>query len=392
MSTAKALKFPESGQRLLLVQRSTQLNANLGGCLSAIRKELGSSVAVGVSVPLARLTPSKTKERVSELGKAPVVLLDPELWSHPAQIETKRTRLREWNWLDEAPAAPNPEWIGRLFDEQLTAGATHLMSPNGLVSTTRAEQSIETAMEFVRAGRSVAGSRAMFVNLTLDANWLRRPDLRALLLNAMVDSNETLWHLRFWWDSLPKPYAQLADAEVLEGYKAVCGVAAGERRSAIIANADLVGWMCCGWGAAGFSTGTGGAERSFTKPKRMGGRPGVPPPPIVPRYFERTTLGFASMSSHAALLGLDGYLHCDCVFCVQMGARDRRSSKWTKELAGYHYLVQVARLTAALGSAPLGTVQREVKRASAAVVKASELAIPATDRSPHLEAWGRLLR
>lgn len=149
---------------------------------------------------------------------------------------------------------------------------------------------IDRAMEFVDTSRDVVGDKPMFVNLTLDAQWLSDKQLRAVLLQPIVDSPEKHWYLRFWWPMIANRYGQLTDKNVLDGYRVLSRTAALERKRLFLPNAGLTGWVMTGLGATGFSTGTSWTDQAFARERRMGGVKGRPSPPRIPRMFDRALL------------------------------------------------------------------------------------------------------
>lgn len=272
-----------------------------------------------------------------------------------------------------------------MLDAQNSAGANVFLSASGWVAGLNGIQELSDAMAFVDATRQELGADdPMFVNLTLHSEWLRRPRLRAALLQEVVEHPEPLWWLRFMWPALrPTNYVELADRALLEGYKELAQVAKSESKTLFLPNSGLTGWFATALGASGFSTGMSGTERAYLDLPPQEGSAGV----AKQRFFERSVLHTILMADRGPLTRQSTYVACTRQYCRQLRAA------YHKREEQLHYLFNVAELTGALGrTGRRGTARRLVLDAVAFNNALPGNAALVQESNPrHLDDWDALL-
>ncbi|SDO34228.1 hypothetical protein SAMN05660199_01755 [Klenkia soli] len=387
---------------LLLLAKSAQKAGHLPEVAQVATRVTGGAVGVGVVLRLPSHTAAAAAAFLARFGSSPVRLADPDLYrapSHGSPDKAIGVRTVKWHpWLANAPApssSTDTAWVGTVLQKQIDAGATVMLSATGWVGATNGAIELGHARRWVAASRAAARpSTPMFVNLTMDRAWLTDSNLRSLLLQELVESNERLWYLRFRWPVTNPRYGQLRDAAVLDGYKLLAVTAALEGKVLVLPNSGLTGWVATALGATGFSTGMSWGEQAYADPRIVSARKGEPPPPPTLRLFERSLLHTVDHASHVALMAQQDYLLCRCRYCQALGAHTQSPARWDRETAGLHYLLRVARLTAMLnGPARRTEATREVLRAQQFLkATATTAAAPTGNNAPaHLSEWYRLL-
>lgn len=376
---------------MFIVHKSYQHSQHIPELLGVARRQVGTAAGLGVAVRLPMMSEEGAATYLGSCASAPLKIADPEIYTipgtgSPAAQPSRATTYH--SWMGAVPAQADPAWVRTVLDTQAAAGANVFLSASGWVDDTNGRQQLAAAMDWVRATRSELADEPMFVNLTLATGWLRDTRLRAALKQEIVESNEDLWWLRFYWPIVEPRYGQLVEPALLEGYRDLATTAALEDKIVVFPNSGLTGWMTTAWGAQGFSTGTSWTEQMFGAQPIRRSSPGKPKAAPVERYFDRTVLHTLPYAVHLPLRGQPNHLTCGCRFCRRLA----QMNTYDQPTADLHYLLQCANLTATLnGRRPGLRALRQVRNARA-FVKALPTPLAGSARPLQLPVWENLLR
>lgn len=377
----------------VLVHKSHQYADRLPEVLGYARRQARSRCSVGLVVPL-RQSGDAVRTFVAGFPQTAVRFVDPEIHLHPDHYdEALATSARNWPHLN-APvgAATDAAWSAEQLLLQARAGATVLLTPTGKVEESNAVASLNDAMRRITTARNVVGDAPLFANLTFDNRWLTRRDLLDQLLEEIVDSNERHWYLRFRWPIVEPAYGQLADEQILDGYKELTTVCSDEGKVVLFPQSDLTGWAMTALGAAGFGTATSRGDRQFADQRFIASRPGQTRPEPKKRYFSRSVLHTLEQPTHELLTAERGYRRCRCRWCRALGPDRVAPTSWDRRLVGYHHVQKTVMLTAALDGDPRRQARRRIRTAERFVNRLPpQLELTGDDRPRHLPAWSRLL-
>lgn len=371
---------------MFVVHRSHRHARHLPELLSVARRRVRGKAGLGVAVRLPRMTPASARTFLDGCSAATMKIADPELFTldgsdSPSEPYSKAHE--RYSWAGTIPTAPDPAWARQVLASQRDAGANVFLSASGWVPETNGRTQLAAAMAWVRTSRAEAGNDPMFVNLTMSHKWLTDTTLRNALKQELVESNESLWWLRFYWPIVDPRYGQLVQAAILDGYKDLATTAALEDKVLVLPNSGLTGWMATVWGAQGFSTGTSWAEQMYGAQRRGGSVKGQPKPPPVELFFDRTVLHSVPYTDHLTMTGEPKHLRCRCRFCQRLGAM----TNFDRPTADLHYLLTCAELTASLrGRRPGLEALRQVK-AARTFNQALSPALTGRARPLHLPVW-----
>ncbi|GAA2735238.1 hypothetical protein GCM10009867_17090 [Pedococcus aerophilus] len=376
-----------------LVHRSHFNAEMLPELLTVARRQVAGRAGVGAVIRLSKMRPVKARAYLDLCASATMKVADPEIYAldgSGAPDTYSPATTAHHAWASSVPAAPDPAWIRQVLDAQADAGANVFLSATGWVSDTNGRTALAEAMDWVRATRAQLADEDMFVNLTLPSTWLTTKNLRDALKEELVESNEPLWWLRFYWPIVDPRYGQLHTPAILAGYRDLASTAAIEDKVLILPNSGLTGWAATAWGAQGFSTGMSWSEQMYGAQRRGGAVKGRPKPPRVERFFDRTILHSIPHAEHLALRGQPNHLTCGCRFCRRLAATIANGT-YHQPTADLHYLLECAQLTALLGGRRPGhTALREVRDAQT-FIKALPTALTGNLRPQHLDQWETLL-
>lgn len=385
---------PLAGDRpVFLLHRSHQAGPEFGALANEVSSVAGGSAELGAVVSLVYQGPNVARRVLGSLPGYSILIADPDLHERPTDpAALSDTRRRHAPYLlKPATTSPNATFIADILKAQRDAGATVLLTPTGRVTELNAENSLRQTMRWVSATRATGPSEPLLVNLTLSHAWIADSGFREILLNEIVDSKERSWYLRVRWHAPRVASGQLADRDLLEGYKHLAQVMASEDKVLLLPQTGLVGWLMGAFGALGFSVGTGGPQRSFADRVEMR-RKGTPPPPI-PRYFEPSLLHRIAADTRRRLASRSGYRACTCTYCdgLTRGKLISGPRQWNERDA-HHYIASLA----ALQASPATTDRRAEVRRVVTAARATEAAIApplrGDDRPTHLSTWDDLLR
>lgn len=377
---------------VFLVHKGVQNAKRLGEVFGALGALHGAGLGIGTIARLPNERQHLIERYLKGHANVPLRLADPELHRAPGSGWEGAGPLTgyaaQWEYLATMPDRPKTTWVRSVLKLQADLGASALLSASGWVSEVEATKSLTRAMTFATESREIAADRPMFVSLTLDGRWLSDPTLRSKLLHEMLESTERNWYLRFYWPEMQIRYGQLGDAAILQGYKELAETTAVEEKTLVLPNTGLTGWVASALGATGFSTGTSWGEQAFAKPRAMGGRRGVRPPPRIPRYFDWSLLHTVEYQEYLRLRELDGHEDYTSPFSLEV-----EESGHGHDLNGLHYLMAAAELQAELnGRRPQLVARRRVRAARAFLEGLRRLDQPSgSNRPQHLEAWEELL-
>ncbi|MFK4729490.1 hypothetical protein ROT00_07375 [Agromyces mediolanus] len=377
---------------VFLVHKGVQNAKRLGEVFGALGTLHGDTLGIGTIARLPNERSNIVERYLKGHRNVPLRLADPELHRAPGSGWEGAGPLTgyaaKWEYLATVPDRPKNRWVRSVLKAQADHGASALLSASGWVSEVEATKSLARAMTFVSESREIAEDRPMFASLTLDGRWLSDPGLRGKLLHEMVESPEKNWYLRFYWPEIQVRYGQLTDPAILEGYKELATTAAVEDRTLLLPGTGLTGWVASALGATGFSTGTSWGEQAFSKPRVMGGRKGMRPPPRVPRYFDWALLHTVEYQEYLRLRELDGHEDYESPFSLELETHGH-----AHDLNGLHYLMAAAALQAELNARrPSVVALRRVRSAKSFLDGLRRLDQPSGQNRPqHLDAWEDLL-
>lgn len=374
----------------LLVHKSYQYAKRVPEALHYINELYSPGLGLGLVVPLHNHKGSSVEQFVAQCGHAPMIIVDPELhYSSTSAWESRTDANADWAELMNAPQKPKARWVKLALDIQRDLGATVALSASGWVDAVDGSKSMARAMTFVAESRTYVGSgEPMMVNLTFDWRWLVDEDLRATLLQEIVESNESLWYLRFYWPEVPVRYGQLIDAAILAGYRELSELCALEDKQLFLPNSGLTGWVATALGATGFSTGQAWPEQAFARQRIMGGKKGQRPSPRIPRYFDSQLLHTIEYSEFQRLSEFEDHEELVTPFSLEIEEEGH-----SHELGGLHYLMAVADLQSTLrGKRSQAKAAREVRAAAKFIADLRRADQPAgLNRPLHLVSWRDIL-
>lgn len=384
--SASLLDMVEGRTPMFLVHKSHQHSQHIPELLGAARQRVRGRAGLGAVVRLPKMKPDTANAYLNSCTAATMKVADPEIYTiHNSGSPTAMSpdSNQRHPWLNDIPTFPDPGWVRDVLQAQSDAGANVFLSASGWVADTAGRPEIAAAMEWVRASRAELADEDMFVNLTLSSTWLTNPGLRGALKQELIESNERLWWLRFYWPVVEPRYGQLTDRAILSGYRDLATTAALEDKVLVLPNSGLTGWVAVAWGAQGFSTGTSWPEQMYGVQPIRRSSPGKPKAPPVERYFDRTILHSVPYAVHLTLTGNPNHLTCGCRFCRRLAA----AATYNQPIANLHYLLECASLTADLNDRRPGhRALREVRDAQAFC---DTLPTPLTTsaRPLHLAEW-----
>ena len=376
-----------------IVQRSAQLNKRTPEVLAGLIDDHGTKLGIGTSVKMWGSSQRTLSDYLGPLDEVPLRIADPVLYRHPNSswpgMDTieKAKKPPTFTFYEDLPTGVDRTWIAKVIQAQYNVGASVALSANGWVSTTNAATALDMAMAVARASRDVVGDKPMFVNLTLDKEWLLDRQLRNLLLRELVESNEKQWYLRFWWPEMTNSYGQLTDDGILRGYMRLASTARIEGKRLFLPNAGLTGWLMAAYGASGFSTGASAADQAFARQRRIGRRKGQKAPPATPRIFDRFLLHTMEHSVFERIRHLPDHRAFPTRFLDEIDAGSHE-----RELAGLHYVKAVGDLQAKMSAKDrLVAAHRPINRASKWVKRLADVDKPTGANNPgHLDVWREL--
>jgi hypothetical protein len=371
---------------LLIVHRPQSFYRAIPRLLAQLHAAAGGNLALGVSSWLPRATINSHAEFGSSCSAAAVRIIDPlGFIMDPQNVRVKVPSDRDKKW---APyLCSDTVTAVDLLDMQRERGANLLLASGRALDPSDARLSLASACdEGDNALAALKPGERLALNLTVDADWLRRPQLLDALLTELIERQQfDIWHVRVQWPSSAKAWTQPTDEKLLAGYRKLAATADDEERRLLLPQTGLSGWLMLAYGAAGFGTGPSGSTQAFLEP--VGGGGGKPQ---IERYFERQLLHTVERTSHLPLTRDPGYAQCTCPYCPPLLA----GAAWSHEYAGLHYLFSVGILTAQVAPAvagrrgTFGAVGRTVRTA---VRFAEGKALTSNSDPAHLRIWGQLL-
>lgn len=384
--TASLLDMVEGRAPMFLVHKSHQHSQHIPELLGAARRRVRGRAGLGVVVRLPKMAPAAANAYLSSCTAATMKVADPEIHTitgsgSPTPPPARATQRHPW--MGGIPASPNPRWVQDVLQAQADAGANVFLSASGWIADATGRTELAAAMDWVRASRAELADEHMFVNLTLPSTWLTHPGLRGALKQELVESNERLWWLRFYWPVVEPRYGQLTDRAILDGYRDLATTATLEDKVLILPNSGLTGWMATAWGAQGFSTGTSWTEQMYGAQPIRRSTPGKPKAAPVERYFDRTILHSVPHAVHLTLRGHPNHITCGCRFCRRLAA----AATYNQPTANLHYLLKCASLTGDLNDLRPGHQALRVVRDARAFLAALPTPLTASTRPLHLPEW-----
>lgn len=381
-----------SGDPVFLLHRSYRAGADFNMLANEVVSVAGNAAELGVVASLVYQGPTETRRILRAAHGYSIKIADHELHHHSAHGGTPSpSNLRQATYLSTTiPTSPDRGYIDTILNAQRNAGANVLLTPTGRVSEANGEQTLRAAMRWVTATRATAPAEPLLVSLTLEHSWLADPQLREVLLNEVVDSREPNWYIRVRWAASRHTAGQLAERNLLEGYKHLSQVMESENKLLLLPQTGLAGWLMGAFGARGFSVGTGGPQQAYANPVVIR-RAGTPRPPIR-RYFEPSLLHTIQADTRDRLAAQSGYGECTCTYCDGLVRGIIRSQNLWSPRATHHMVVSLAKLQSS--PAPSGR-RAEVRRVVTAARAADAGVNPplrGDDRPLHLSVWEDLLR
>lgn len=384
---APLLDMVEGRVPMFLVHKSHQHSQHIPELLAVARRRVRGQAGLGVVVRLPKLAPTAASAYLSNCNHAAMKIADPEIYTLPGSgspTPPSAKAATRYSWAGAIPATLDPGWVRDVLQSQADAGANVFLSASGWVTDTAGRAELGDALAWVTASRAELGSdEKMFVNLTLPSTWLTDGRLRSALKQELVESNERLWWLRFYWPVVEPRYGQLADSAILNGYRDLATTAALEDKVLVLPNSGLTGWMGIAWGAQGFSTGTSWTEQMYGAQPIRRSSPGKPKAAPVERYFDRTVLHSVPHAVHLTMRTQPNHLTCRCRFCRRLSA----SITYDQATANLHYLLECASLTRDLNDRRPGHNALRSVRDAQSFVHALPTPLTANARPLHLPEW-----
>lgn len=389
-NTASLNKILRGKVPAFVAQRSAQYFQRLPEVLTNLMVDHGKKLGVGTSMKMWGSTPKAISKYFGSVDGVPLLLADPVLFRHPDSkwpgMDSSKVAKRApaFEFYNQLPTKVDRNWISKVIQSQNDVGASVALSATGWVETTNAAAALDAAMASVRESRDVVGEKPMFVNLTMDKEWLINAELRNLLLREIVESNEKQWYLRFWWPELKNSYGQLGDAEILRGYISLSSTAAVEGKRLFLPNSGLTGWLMGAYGATGFSTGASAIDQAFARQRQMRWAAGRQVAPPTPRIFNRFLLHTMDHSVFEQVRILPKHRDFSTRFLQEIdgGSHDR-------ELAGLHYVNAVGDMQAKMAASDHRIMaHRAINRATRWIDGLDDVDKPAGASNPgHLAIW-----
>lgn len=398
----------QPGAPLLVIHKSHQHANILPSIIDDIDRRHNGTLHLGVAASMPRTSPSVLSRFLAQTAKAPVRIADPEAFARMDSFGTELSAQREgkpfvgpstarhWAYITEQqPSGYTTGWVADVLDAQRQAGATVLLTPGVWSDPANPAAALATMREHVSWAHDhcIAGDH-LGVNLTLPASWLTTRTLRDRLLNELIDMDDQVYYLRVRWPLIGQPYGQLLESNILDGYAEIASTLDDNDRVLILPNTGLTGWLSLAWGAHGFSTGIGSAERAFadTRVIKIKRSNDVRPAPTR-RTFSEQILHVTEAPIGEQLDRLRG-ARCRCRYCRAL--RRLPDGQWDKALAGGHYLTRIADLTARLAIHSRGrqSAARRMVRDAVQLVAESARILPlqGANDPKHLPLWADWLR
>jgi hypothetical protein len=371
---------------LFMVHRPHQFHKAVPRLLAQLHAAAGGNLVLGVSSWLPAATVKSHAEFGSSCSAAAIRIIDPLGFIADRQdVRVKEPTDRQVRWAPYLRGGAVS--AADLLDMQRERGADLLLTSGRALDPSDARRSLAAACdEGDDALAELKPGERLALNLTVSADWLRRPQLLDALLTELIEQQQFgIWHVRVQWPSSARAWAQPTDEKLLAGYRKLAATADDEERRLLLPQTGLTGWLMLAYGAAGFGTGPFGSNQAFLEPARGGGNK-----PKLERYFERQLLHTVERTAHPLLTGDPRYAQCTCPYCRPLLA----GSAWSHEYAGLHYLFSAGLLTAQVAPAvagrrgTYGAVGRAVR---AAARFADGKALTGNSAPAHLRIWDQLL-
>ncbi len=389
-----SLKRILKGETPTVILYRSASNARLNESLAELAANHGRKLGVGVVVRIPPHTPASVARYLGQHSQVPLLIADPELHTAPGsgwpRVEPLSKRAaKEYNYLSTLPAKPTKVWVNSVISLQRDLGATLPLSASGWVGDANPKVELQKALAFVADSRSAVGDAPMLVNLTMSSRWLSDPALRDILLNAMVESEEPRWYLRFDWPIAKVRYRQLLDDTILRGYKEVASSFAVEDRQLYLAQSGLSGWLSTAFGATGYSTGQSWSEQKFAPEPVIANRKGARRPTPVPRILDPLLMHTLDWNEYQRLEAYTGHTASPTSFALTMDTDGH-----DRALAGLHHVTTAGNLQATLAGGMRNVAAlRRVKRAQKFLDDLAPVDRPTGNDTPqHLPIWRELLR
>lgn len=354
--------------------------------LAQMHAAAGGNLALGVSSRLPAASVESHAQFGSSCSAAAVRIVDPlGFIADPEDLRVTTPKPRAVRWAPYLDGGAFP--AADLLDMQRERGANLLLTSGRALDPSDARRSVAAACdEGDDALAELKPGERLALNLTVSADWLRRPQLLDALLTELIEQQQFVtWHVRVQWPSSVRAWAQPADDKLLAGYRKLAATADDEQRRLLLPQTGLTGWLMLAWGAAGFGTGPFGSNQAFLEPAGGGGNR-----PRIERYFERQLLHTVERTARPLLTTDPGYVQCACPYCRPLLA----GAGWSHEYAGLHSVFSAGLLTAQVAPAvagrrgTYGAIGRAVR---AAARFADGKALTGNSDPAHLRTWDRLL-
>lgn len=288
------------------------------------------------------------------------------------------------SWIRRPAPKTNAEW-DRTVDEAVAAqtklNSAGLILPSRLLSQADWPDGLQAVLDAARRGAARHPTVDMLVNVIVEEPWIVDVRLRRTLLNQFTDLPEDLGaaiHVHWSASDVPdKPHA-------LAALRTIVSALASDGRRVLLVESGRLGWLSIAWGAWGFTASLSGASwaRNTAVVRRAKGQPAT----RIARIFDPNLLHHVRQTTHARLLGQQGYQPCPCRFCTNQAGQ----TTWSHDLSEQHGLYSLARLTEQVAAPTLANrharvraiVQRAIDFESAVTFK-----LTADSRPLHLPAW-----
>lgn len=387
---------PSTRKLVFCVHQSYQHRRRLPDLMSHLAVTFGSTLELGIISRMPCYSPSSV-ERFLDKFDCPIKIADPEVYRREICYASDKPFANKHNYSYLSSPLPQRRqtkaWVKTILDFQRSAGATVFLSPSVLLKAINPLSEIQQNIEWIRTSLEMADG-PLLANLTLTHTWLVDESLRNLLLNELTDLPADAFYIRVLWPGLTPRYGQLAQPDILQGYRQIMEALSAEDKEVILPTVALTGWLCSALGVGGFSLGPSRDQQAFVVEPVIRRQKGNKSPARRSRYFEPELMHIVDLETHDLLAEEGRVSDCTCPYCRELEAGNPGRSTWDAEAASLHYITNAAHMTSYLTRGnPLALAQARVRKAQKLLDSLDRTLRPQGENVPrHLGVWARVLQ